>query len=377
MRTIMNQLTLSHQLGETLIQINSDLISSKTISQYCLPLANQIVLLCDKSITPLYAEPLLLQLKKAKKNVLLLEIESNEGNKSRETKAKLEDKMFAQQCGRDTLLIAMGGGIVTDIGGFIGATYCRGISTLYVPTTLLAMVDASVGGKTGINSPYGKNLIGSFYQPQAVFCDTSTLATLSRSEISNGFAEIIKHALIKDLHLFKRIESLLMNTFNFKSISQQELSNMIKQNIIIKAKIVEQDEREASGIRQLLNFGHTVAHAIEKHSNYMIPHGQAVLVGMHIESNIALQLKLLSQVEFNRIKFLIKKIIIREHINLTTTDSLALINHMSLDKKNKNNQPHFILLEKIGDALQKNNSFSFPVNHEIIKKAIIEWCNSQ
>ena len=265
------------------IYIDHHILESPLLTQYCRALNKRFVIITDSNLKKTWGEKLKQFLLKQKLEVNLLSFKAGETYKTRETKQTLEDALMLQNYGRDTCLIALGGGVVTDLAGFLGATYQRGMPVIYMPTTLLAMVDASLGGKTGVNTFYGKNLIGTFTQPHAVFIDTHTLSTLPQEEWGNGWAEIIKHSLIADSDLFYLLEE---NISPVKFPNHKFLIDLIEKNILIKKNIVEQDEKE-QGSRQLLNFGHTIGHAIETLENYRIAHGEAVAIGLLVESYLS------------------------------------------------------------------------------------------
>lgn len=321
----------------------------------------RIIIVTDENVGPLYAE----SLKNLFKNVDVISIPSGEVFKTRETKVSIEDQLFELGCGRDTCLIALGGGVVLDITGFVAATYCRGIDVIYIPTTLLAMVDASIGGKTGINTPHGKNLLGTFTQPKAVFAAINTLDTLEDSDYLNAFAEIIKHAAIYDHDYFDFIRT---NQEALKQRDRKILIETIKNSCEIKAEIVTKDEQER-GIRMLLNFGHTIAHALENLSAYSLPHGQAVAIGMIVEAYIAKQMHLLSDTEFNQFR----ELIVNFDIDLSITFPVTvekIKQALVLDKKTKNKIPQFVLLERIGKASVINDQYAVSIEDELLDQAL-------
>ena len=231
----------------------------------------------DETVAGLYAERVCRSLQKSGRKAALFTFPSGEASKTRETKERLEDQLRGQGFGSDTCIVAVGGGVVTDIAGFIAATYCRGVPIVMVPTTLMAMVDAALGGKNGVNTPRGKNLIGTIYQPKDVLIDPSVLSTLPASDLKNGIAEMIKHGIIADesyvAFLERHVPQLL-------SLEETSLAYAIEASFRIKYRLIEE------GKRQLLNFGHTVAHALERLSGYSLAHGQAVAIGMVAESRL-------------------------------------------------------------------------------------------
>lgn len=291
----------------------------------------------------------------------------NEQLKTRDTKQKIEDELFKLGANRYTAIIAIGGGVLLDTVGFVAATFARGIPVVYVATTLLAMVDAAVGGKTGVNTEYGKNLIGAFKQPAAVIIDLNYIKSLSEQDYLSALAEVIKVAYILDRELFEYIED---NKEEILVRDNNVLKNIIKSAVLIKAKIVEQDECE-SGLRQLLNFGHTLGHAIEKHEEYLISHGFAVALGIWLESYIADKMGVLGNYEYNRLVILLKfiykdKIVLKKNYS----NSESIYNMLSFDKKTKNKQPRFILVNKIGGYHLENNEYSHEVDKKIVLDAI-------
>jgi 3-dehydroquinate synthase len=338
------------------IYIGNNLLASKQLIDHFSRLANRIVIIADKNVSDLYAKPILKQLHKNNITAHLITFIGGEKNKTRH---KLS-------CGRDTCIIAVGGGVTTDIAGFIASTYCRGIPVVYVPTSLLAMVDASIGGKTGVDTLYGKNLVGTFYQPHAVFIDINTLSTLPAKEFKNGMVELIKHAFIKDAKLFGFLER------NVEKITKQNkslLESIIARSCEIKKQIVERDEKECGGIRLLSNFGHTVGHAIENVANYRISHGNAVALGIIAESFISLQLGLLLETDFAKILHIFKQYAIPTALHKNY--SLAAIKAaMQLDKKSKIGTPYFVLLDKIGVPHFSKYGYAMPVPTKAINNSL-------
>ncbi|MFH0874315.1 MAG: 3-dehydroquinate synthase [archaeon] len=323
----------------------------------------RIVLITDDSVKKLY-ETKILEIIKSN-NICLISIPAGESSKSRETKQKIEDQLLEKKYGRDTLIIALGGGVIGDLAGFVASTYYRGIPIIHIPTTLLAMVDSSIGGKTGIDTKYGKNLIGTIHQPEAVFADLNFLDSLPEEEFLNGLAEIIKIAITLDKELFSFIEK------NNKQISAKEkevLLHIIKRSIELKKDIVEKDVEE-SGLRQIINFGHTFGHALEAYSQYKIKHGYGVSLGISVEAKIAVLTGDLKKEREKRIISLLKSFNLPTKIN-SAVDSNKIIKIMEADKKATNQKPRFIILKEIGRIKTNDTAFSFEVSGDIIKKAI-------
>jgi 3-dehydroquinate synthase len=247
------------------------------------PPAHLLVIVSDDGVGPLYAAPVRDRLRAAGLRAELVTFPAGESSKTRERKAEIEDRLSALGAGRDTAIVAVGGGVACDLAGFVAATWHRGVPVVQVPTSLLAMADAGIGGKTAVNLPAGKNLVGCFHQPLAVYADVETLATLPEASYVCGLAEIVKAAVIADAPLFgwiaRRIGALVRR-------EPAALEHVVRRALRIKGRVVVRDERE-SGRRAILNFGHTVGHAIEAATDWEIPHGRAVAIGMCAEARLA------------------------------------------------------------------------------------------
>lgn len=244
--------------------------------------AHRYAVISDETVAPMYA---VAAARALGEHADLFTVPAGELHKTRESWAALTDAMLAAGLGRDTTVVAVGGGVVGDLAGFVAATYMRGVPLVQVPTTLLAMVDASVGGKVGVDTPGGKNLVGAFHQPAAVVIDPSVLCTLPMEHRRAGLAEILKHGVIADECYFEEVESQLGLLVSAAEVSQGALAGIIARSVEIKAAVVARDEREG-GVRKTLNFGHTVAHALEQVSRYTMLHGEAVGVGMIAEAEL-------------------------------------------------------------------------------------------
>lgn len=268
---------------------------------------------------------------------------------------KIIHELLRLDADRNTFLLGAGGGIVCDMAGFAASIFMRGIGFGYLATTLLAQVDASVGGKNGVNLEGYKNMIGVFNQPEFVICDPDVLQTLPKEEISNGFAEIIKHAIIKDEELFSFLEK---NTPNLLNLDKEAVEHVVHTSVKIKASIVNDDEKEL-GIRRLLNFGHTFGHAIEKASG--LNHGKAVSLGMVIASRLSTKMGYLNESDFDRIKELLVKFKLPVDFDLNFAEILDAI---LKDKKREGGSIHFVLAEKIGKAFIKELSVKEIMNFQ-------------
>jgi shikimate kinase/3-dehydroquinate synthase len=297
-------------------------------------------------VGPLYLDAVAQSLRAAGKRVTEIMLPDGEEEKTWENLQRIYDGLLSEQCDRKTTIIALGGGVVGDMAGFAAATYMRGVPFVQVPTTLLAQVDSSVGGKTGINHPLGKNMIGAFYQPKAVIADTATLNSLPQRELSAGLAEVIKHGAIIDAPFFDWIES---NIGRLMSRDPDALAYAIRRSCEIKADVVRQDEREG-GLRAILNFGHTFGHAIESGMGYgQWLHGEAVGCGMVMAADLSQRLGLIDAAARDRVAALVQAAGL-PHVapDLGAERWLEL---MQVDKKNEGGQIRFILLKPLGAPL--------------------------
>ncbi len=322
------------------IIIGYDIISS--INEY-IKNYDKIIVFSNEKIGKIYSERLINILKEKNKNVFYYEIPDGEEYKTIETILPVYDFMVENNFDRSSLLISLGGGVVCDMGGYIASTFMRGIDFIQIPTSLLAQVDASIGGKVAVNHKKGKNMIGSFYQPKLVYIDTSVLSTLDEREIKTGIAEIIKHAVIYDENYF---DYLLQNSDKLLGLDKEVAIKSIKRSCEIKAEIVSQDETE-KGVRAYLNYGHTYGHVIENLTKYKIyRHGEAVVYGMMFAAYLAEYLNITDR------KFINRQIEIFEKYGLSYTMPLyyypKVLEILKHDKKVKAGKLIFVLPERIG-----------------------------
>ncbi len=265
--------------------------------------AARYAVITDSHVAKLYGEQIVARCHDAKLHVQLFEFPAGEWNKTRETWATLSDKLLAAQFARDSAVIALGGGVVGDVAGFVAATYLRGVPYVQVPTTLLAMIDSSIGGKTGVDVPAGKNLLGAFHQPRLVVADLDVLASLAPVQLAAGMAEAVKHGVIADAEYFAFLER---ERASVAAKDPEALEHLVRRSVEIKAEVVAADEREA-GRRAILNFGHTVGHAIEATARFEVLHGEAVAIGMAYESRLAEALGVADRGTAERIGGLLKR----------------------------------------------------------------------
>ncbi len=339
--------TLSIDLGERSypIHIGTTLLGSSLLFAPHI-VGDRVLIVSNEVVAPLYMKRLhdsLGPLAKVDKLVL----PDGEVTKSLETVNQVLTYMLETHCDRQTTVVALGGGVMGDLTGFSAACYQRGVPFIQVPTTLLSQVDSSVGGKTGVNHSLGKNMIGAFYQPQAVIIDVSTLATLDDRQLSAGIAEVIKYGIIRDLPFFEWLEA------NMDQIMAREdavLATIIERSCQAKADVVAEDEKE-QGVRALLNLGHTFGHAIENAKGYgEWLHGEAVALGMVMAVDLSCRLGWVAQADVDRIAHLL------ERANLPTkqvdgVSATQLRELMSIDKKVLNGQLRLVLLKSLGNAV--------------------------
>ncbi|OGO30478.1 MAG: 3-dehydroquinate synthase [Chloroflexi bacterium RBG_16_56_11] len=306
--------------------------------------SGKAVVITDTTVKKLYAASLLAGLERAGFTPTVLEVPPGEAYKSLETAGRLYGEMTAARAERLTPVIALGGGVIGDLTGFVAATYLRGVPLVQVPTTLLAQVDSSIGGKTAIDHGRLKNIVGAFYQPVQVVADIDTLKTLSEAEVANGLAEVIKSAAVGDRDLF---DYLYLNIEQAKELRPAALENVVVASAGIKADIVAADERD-EGPREVLNYGHTVGHAVEAASGFSLKHGQAVSIGMVAAARISQRMGLLKESEVARLVAVLRKAGLP--VAVPSLASADIFEAMSRDKKVRRDRVRFVLLRSIGDA---------------------------
>jgi 3-dehydroquinate synthase len=327
------------------IYIGTDLLEQKALFEPHLKSSTTVFIVSNTTVAPLYAKTLTNTLTQLGKTVRLLELPDGESFKDWQHLQLIFDELLAHGADRQSMIVALGGGVVGDMAGFGAASFMRGIRFIQVPTTLLAQVDSSVGGKTGINHPLGKNMIGAFHQPVAVIADLNTLRTLPARELSAGLAEIVKHGAIADADFLDWIEA---NTSALLACDTNAMAHAVLRSCEIKSAVVSADERE-SGIRATLNFGHTFGHAIESGLGYgEWLHGEAVGCGMVMAADLSARLGHISQVDAQRLKQIIESM----HLPIVPP-KLGIERFMELmqvDKKTEAGQIRYITLESVGVA---------------------------
>lgn len=317
--------------------------------------AHSVFIVVDKTVYKLYKLRVDSFLKSIKNKSNKFILTASEENKSFESLKKIHSSLIKNNFGRDTLLAAIGGGIIGDLAGFAAATFMRGIPFAQVPTTLLAMVDSSVGGKTGINFSNTKNVIGAFYQPGFIYADTSFLKTLPKKEFICGVGEIVKYAFLTNKYFFNFL------TRNFEKAINGDtnvLNRLIRNSVAYKGSVVAEDEKE-SGLRKVLNLGHTFAHALEVEQDHKIKHGEAVIFGLACALYTSKEIGILTVDRFKRYFNLIREF--QDLITINSFDKRKIYNIMLRDKKNLQGKVKFVLLSGIGDIL---------LNVEVDKKVL-------
>ena len=345
--TIAEPITLQVDLGERSypIMIGQSLLENPRLIADAVG-GERAAIVTNTVVGPLYLDAVSQSLRAAGKRVTEIVLPDGEEEKTWQNLQRIYDALLAEQCDRKTTVIALGGGVVGDMAGFAAATYMRGVPFVQVPTTLLAQVDSSVGGKTGINHPLGKNMIGAFYQPKAVIADTATLGTLPPRELSAGLAEVIKHGAIIDAPFFDWIES---NIARLMARDPEALAYAIRRSCEIKADVVRQDEREG-GLRAILNFGHTFGHAIESGMGYgQWLHGEAVGCGMVMAADLSQRLGYIDAAARERVAALVRAAGLPD--SAPDLDAARWLELMQVDKKNEGGQIRFILLRPLGAPL--------------------------
>ncbi len=327
------------------------------------PRAHAYAVIADSNTRPLYAERVAHQLD----NSRVYHFPAGESHKTRETWAALTDAMLADELGRDTCVVSVGGGVTCDLAGFVAATYLRGVPVVQIPTSLLAMIDAAIGGKTGVDVPAGKNLVGAFHQPAAVIIDAVVLNSLPDAEFSNGLAEAIKHGAIADAEYLDWIADAAPGLFERRLHS---LDSLIRRSVEIKSACVADDPREA-GKRAVLNFGHTIGHAIELVSDYTVPHGHAVALGMLIEAQIGVAMRVTAADTAGRIRRALAAARLPQE--LRDVDVQTLLEATRTDKKRRARAVRYVLLERAGQvARTPDDDWTWAVPDDVVKQVLTD-----
>lgn len=354
------------------IQIGTGLLDRVASLAVQLAPAHRYAVITDSNVGPLYAQRIAEQF--SRNNVEVFTFPAGEAFKTRETWANLTDQLMTAGFGRDSAVIAVGGGVVGDMAGFVASTYMRGIPVIQVPTTLLAMIDASIGGKTGVDTTAGKNLVGTFHPPEAVLSDPTVLTSLPKDELRSGLAEAVKHGVIADAAYFQSLKEVhvspTQDSINGKS--DHSLTDLIIGSVRIKARTVSEDEREG-GIRKILNFGHTIGHAIELLSNFELPHGHAISIGMTLETRAAEKAGITEPGTSVEIAKMLK------HFDLPTTlpasgksafNSARILEVMRTDKKGRSGLIEYAVPVRIGKMARGDGAYGVKIDDSIILEVL-------
>ncbi len=311
------------------------------------------VIITDSNVGELYAQQIKQSLEEANILAGVIEVEAGEQSKDKEVLFNIYDELFDLEIERSDTIIALGGGVIGDLAGYVAASFKRGVNFVQVPTSLLAMVDSSVGGKTGINHPRGKNMIGAFYQPRFVYADVNMLKTLPARELSCGLAESVKHGIIRNLPFFEWMEE---NYELINSCQPEIMAQLVAENVKVKAEVVALDEKEG-GLRQILNYGHTYGHAVEvlfkKEGHNVYHHGEAVAIGIEYANKLAMQRGVLSEEQSQRIGTLLtnfKLPLEADFASYPEVTPVSIEEAIRHDKKVKDGKIVFILAKGIGDC---------------------------
>jgi len=327
------------------IKIGSGLLANLGRDYSRLKLGARCAIISDDKVAPRFGGAALTALKKAGYDSVLIQVPAGENSKSIGSTQFCYEQLARHRLERSSFIVALGGGVVGDLAGFVAATYLRGIAFVQVPTTLLAQVDSSVGGKVGVNLAAGKNLVGAFYQPKVVHCDLATLATLPEREYRAGLAEAIKYGIIYDPVFFARMERDLTKLLNRDPGC---LGSVIARCCEIKAEVVGQDETEG-GLRAILNFGHTIGHALEAISHYgKYLHGEAISIGQVAAARLSSKLMGLHEKDVDRIANLFARAGLPTHVELSNSQRQQLVSAMKIDKKVTKGEIKFVLAPRIG-----------------------------
>lgn len=322
--------------------------------------SGKVVIITDSTVKGLYGDALNQRLTDAGFKVTTLEVPAGEEQKSLETAGRLYHELTRSYAERTTPILALGGGVIGDLAGFVAATYMRGVPLIQMPTTLLAQVDSSIGGKVAVDHGQLKNTIGVFYQPKLVIADIDALKTLPEAELTNGLAEIIKSAAIRNRWFFNFLD---INMVKVMSMDMAMLEETVLETAKIKAEIVEQDEKDL-GLRSILNYGHTIGHAIETVSNFQLQHGKAVAIGMTLAARISNMLDILDKSEVSRLIKIIKKAgLPTEMPDLNIHDIIQAMKH---DKKVLQDKVRLVLLKSIGEAFITDK-----VSLDLVEKVLV------
>jgi 3-dehydroquinate synthase len=349
------------------IRIGYDILDSIGQGVTELGTGRRYVVITDTNVAPLHGEALLRGLKKAGLNVDMIEFPAGEASKNIKTALSVVGQLLKLAIDRESVIIAFGGGVVGDLAGFVASLYMRSIPYIQIPTTLVAQVDSSIGGKTAIDLEEGKNLLGTFYQPRAVFIDPAFLETLMPEEFGNGLAEVVKYGIIDSEDFFKLLEDKMAD---IRKCDREMLARIIEISCGIKKTLVEIDEKD-QGPRHFLNYGHTIGHALEAASGYGLSHGKGVAIGMVAAARLSEKICGLPAEHWERVKSLVEKAGLPTAIPRSLSTDL-IISKLTADKKKSGNTVNFVLIKKIGEPFITGD-----IKEIIVRETIEEMKNDR
>lgn len=329
--------------------------------------AHRFAIITDSVVGPLYGARLRASFPEPDQVELLI-VSSGESSKNRDSWATLTDQLTTTGHSRDTTIVALGGGMIGDLAGFVAATYMRGVPVVQVPTSLLAMVDAAHGGKTGVDTPAGKNLVGAFHPPSAIFIDPEVLATLPLREFQAGLAEILKYGIIKDEQYFKDVVAELPGLLSQTEASGDTLARLIVRSIELKTEIVARDEREQD-LRKILNFGHTVGHGVEAASGYALLHGESVAIGMCVEAKAAERAGIAEAGTAEAVRAAVCRAGLPTRLPLEL-DAGRVLELAHGDKKKRAGTLEYALPQKIGSMAGGDSGWTLPLPDALVEEVL-------
>jgi len=325
-----------------------------------------VYVISDSNVSELYVHSVEESLRSAGIDVRTYLVPAGEYTKNLATAADIYSWLAEQRCERGHAIVALGGGMVGDLAGFVAATFLRGVPVVQIPTSLAAMVDASIGGKTAVNLPAGKNLVGAFYQPRMVIADLNALKTLSHRELASGWSEAIKHGLILDASLFQLFED---SAESLLSLESEITTEAIRRSMAIKGGVVEKDERETTGNRILLNYGHTIGHGLEAATGYTsLLHGEAVSVGMVAAGRISANMGIIAEESVDRYIAVLERFGLP--ISSPGVNPASILEAIELDKKSNSRKINWVLLEDIGQSIVRSD-----VPSELVSQIVQDMCS--
>jgi 3-dehydroquinate synthase len=329
----------------------------------------RVAIISDDTVAPLYAARVAAACGDIDaRPVRVFTVPAGEASKNRKEWARLTDELLAAGFGRDSAVVALGGGVVGDLAGFVAATFMRGVPVVQVPTTLLAMIDAAIGGKTGVDTKAGKNLVGAFHHPTLVLADPLMLGTLPLAQWRNGLAEAVKHGVIASPDAFAWLAANVESIVRAGGPAPAIAERLVRQNVEIKASVVARDEREA-GVRKILNFGHTIGHAVETLSGYTLLHGECVAIGMVVEARIAAGVGVADAALADTIAGLLRG----AGLPVTIPEAMSaaqVIEATRTDKKARGGSVEYALPAKLGLMAGADRGFSIPVSDDLVRAAV-------